>query len=124
MISEIIEQLVSALQDNGLAATADARNVDPPGCFVTINRLERPTLGDDYALTGSVVCLVRDLGGMADIDAISDMVDQVMSTLQPLGAEFLAIELNQQATLPTGGTMPAAHIMFRIYAEMEQNNGN
>ena len=61
---------------------------------------------------------------MADIDAISDMVDQVMSTLQPLGAEFLAIDLNQQATLPTGGTMPAAHIMFRIYAEMEQNNGN
>lgn len=124
MISEVIEQIVSKLQDSGLAATADARNVDPPGCFVTINRLERPTLADDYALLGSVVCLVRDLGGMADVDAISDMVDQVIKVLQPLGAEFLSIELNQQATLPSGGTMPAAHIMFRVYAEMEQNNGN
>lgn len=120
MITEVIEHIVSTLQDSGLAATADSRNVDPPGCFVTINRLERPTLGDGYEVLGSIVCLVRDLGGMADIDSISAMVDQVIQTLQPLGVQFHSIDLNQQATLPSGGTMPAAHIMFSLYTELEQ----
>ena len=121
MIREIINAVIAALEAAGLHATADARNIQAPGCFVTVTRLTKPTLGDAWNITGDVLAIARDLGGMADIDNISELVDDVIDALAPIGVEFESIDTNQQATPPSGGTLPAARLTFSVYAERDSN---
>ena len=119
MIREVIDKLVELLETKGMYATADARNIQAPGCFVTVTRLERPTLGDAWKVTGDILAIARDLGGMADVDNISKLVDDVIGALdETAGAvEVASIDTNQQATPPTGGTLPAARLTFSVYVE-------
>ena len=115
MIREVVAAIIAALEAAGIHATADARAIQTPGCFVTVTRLDRPTLGGAWRLTIEVLAIVRDLGGMADIDAMSALVDDVLDALDAEGAEIETIDTNQQATPPTGGTLPAAKLTFTAY---------
>lgn len=115
MIREATETVIAALEAAGIHATADARNIKAPGCFVTVTQLSRPTLGEAWRLTIEVLAIVRDLGGMADIDALSELVDDVLDVLDEAGAAIETIDTNQQATPPTGGTLPAARLTFTAY---------
>ena len=125
MIREVIDELVELLEAEGMYATADARNIQAPGCFVTVTRLERPTLGDAWKITGDILAIARDLGGMTDVDNISALVDDVLDTLDDTaGVVVESIDTNQQATPPTGGTLPAARLTFSVYTDRTLNNGD
>ena len=119
MIRAIIDDIIAELETAGMYATADARSIQAPGCFVTVTRLSRPTLGDAWQVTGDILAIARDLGGMADVDSISALVDDVLAALDDTvgGVVVESIDTNQQATPPTGGTLPAARLTFSVYAE-------
>lgn len=124
MIRETIETIVATLETAGITATADSRHIDAPCCFVTVTRIDRPTLGDAWRVTGEILAIVRDLGGMADIDAISALVDDTIGALDPRGVDIETIETNQQATPPNGGTLPAARLTYTAYIERTPDNGD
>ena len=126
MIREVIDAIVDELETAGMYATADARNIQAPGCFVTVTRLSRPTLGDAWQVTGDILAIARDLGGMADVDNISALVDDVLDALDDTagGVVVESIDTNQQATPPTGGTLPAARLTFSVYTDRTLNNGD
>lgn len=117
MIREIIETIIAALEAAGIRATADNRAIDAPGCFVTVTRMGSATLGGAWEVTGEILAMVRDNGGMADIDAISTLVDDVIDAITPLGLRFESIDTNQQATPPGGGTLPAARMTYTANIE-------
>lgn len=118
MIREIIESIIEALETAGIHATGDSRNIKAPGCFVTVTRLARPTLAGSWRITAEILAIGRDLGGLDDIDQISALVDDVVDVLADLGAaEIDSIDTNQQATPPTGGTLPAARLVFTLYVD-------
>lgn len=117
MIDDILDAILDILTTAGIRSTADSRNINAPGCFVTVTRLARPTLGDAWRVTGELLAIGRDLGGKADIEQISDLVDDVLDALEPEGVAIETIETNQQATPPTGGTLPAARLTFTVYSD-------
>lgn len=120
MLRAIIETITAEIEDAGIPATADSRNLNPPGCFVTVTQLAPAALADCWQVTGQVLAVARDLGGMADIDALSDLLDVVVDTLVwKLGATIENIDTNQQVTPPTGGTLPAANLTFTMIIEKE-----
>ena len=124
MIRDIIDEIVAVLEAAGIRSTADTRNISAPCCFVTVTRLSRPTLGDAWQVTGEILAIARDLGGMADIDSISSLVDDVLEALEPEGVLVETIDTNQQATPPTGGTLPAARLTFSVYTDRTLTNGD
>lgn len=117
MILEIVEAIIAELEEAGITATADTRNVHAPCCFVNVTKLARPTLGDHWEVTVELLAIVRDLGGMNDIQALSTLVDDTIAALEEAGAAIDTIDTNQQATPPGGGTLPAARIMFTVYSD-------
>ncbi|CAM4368346.1 MULTISPECIES: hypothetical protein [Corynebacterium] len=123
MLTEVITELVGLLKDHGMRATADARNINAPCCFVTVTRFDKPTLDAAWRATGEVLAIGRDLGGLADISTLSKFVDDILDALEPEGVAVESIETNQQATPPTGGTLPAVRLTYTLYAE-RTNHGN
>ena len=123
MLQDVIDSIVDLLKDHGIRATADARNINAPCCFVTVTRFDRPTLDSSWRATGEVLAISRDLGGLADICALSNFVDDIIDALEPEGVAIESIETNQQATPPTGGTLPAVRLTYTLYAE-RTNHGN
>lgn len=117
MIEQAITAIIEALESAGIRATADNRNIVAPCCFVTVTKLSRPTLGIDWHITGEILAIARDLGGVADIEQISALVDDVLDAIESESVAVHTIETNQQATPPTGGTLPAARLSFSIYSD-------
>ena len=117
MIEQAINAIIDALESAGIRATADNRNIFAPCCFVTVTKVSRPTLGVDWQIEGEILAIARDLGGAADIEQISALVDNVLDAVESEHIAIHTIETNQQATPPTGGTLPAARLSFSIYSD-------
>lgn len=115
MIRAALDQVLTVLDDAGIAATIDARNLSAPGCFVTVTKVGDLALDGSAKVTGDIVAVVRDLGGAADIDNLSALLDDVVEPLQAANVEITDIITNEQATPPSGGTLPAARLTYTLY---------
>lgn len=116
MIRAALDLILQALEAAGIRATIDSRNLQAPGCFVTVTHIGDMTLDGEHAkVTGAVVAVVRDLGGTADIDNLTVLVDDVVDALVAAGVEIKDIDTNEQATPPTGGKLPAAKFTYSLY---------
>lgn len=112
MILDACESIINAIRAAGIPATLDAREIKAPGCFVTVTKLKRDALVDGWQVSGDVLVIVRDLGGIGDLKQLSELVDDVIPILDDANLEIEGIDANQRATPPTGGTLPAARIRW------------
>jgi hypothetical protein len=112
MLLELVETVTAALTEAGIDATGDTRNINPPCCYVTVTKIERSTLAANVLeATIEIVAMVRDLGGAADLRRMSELLGGILDVLDALpGVELAHVLTNQQATPPTGGTLPALQI--------------
>lgn len=115
MISTALDLILDNLADADIAATDDARDITAPCCFVTVTNLSEFTLGGAYKAEGEILAIVPDHGGRADIESMSKLLESVHSALDVPNIEIKTITTNQQATPPTGGTLPAARIDYTVY---------
>ena len=115
MIAAPLDEILATLTNADIPATDDARNITAPCCFVTVTNLRGFTLGGGYEAEGEILAIVPDHGGRADIEALSNLLEDIYSAIDVPHIEVRNIATNQQATPPTGGTLPAARIDFTIY---------
>lgn len=120
MLREVIEYLILMIEKSGIPTTADTRNIGAPCAFVTVTKLDRPTLAGGWRATGDIILIARDLGGMDDIDALSDLIDRALDVLEKFSVEIETIDTNHQATPPTGGTLPAVRMTYHLYVDREE----
>lgn len=114
MIREALEFIMKIISDKGIFITSDNRNINAPGCFVTVTKLNDITLGLGARAHGEITIMVPDLGGDADIDNLTVIVDDVLDALADAPVTVDEIALNQQATPPSGGRLPAATLSYSI----------
>lgn len=120
MIKEVLEYLIQALSTAGLYATYDSRNIDAPGCFINVTKLvAEQTLTGSYTAEGSIVAMVKDLGGRSDIEHLSAIADNVIAACQNNAIVIKYVETNHQATTPTGARLPAVNIAYNLNIQGE-----
>lgn len=100
--------LVDLLEDAGLNATADARDLDLPGALVTPERVVADRLGDDYTITWHVYLLAADNGPVAALDDLGDMFDLAKDRLGVGEAQPVTLTLPNLAADP----LPALLLTF------------
>lgn len=131
MILSAANEIVTALHEAGIPATIDARNVTAPGCFVTVTDIEAASITwKDFTVHCEVIAVVRDLGGLADLYSLNELVTDVTAALVQAGIQIDTISTNEQATPPSGGKLPAARFVVSTNvditqsdSEKEQDNG-
>ncbi|HCD1553132.1 hypothetical protein ACOI93_06800 [Corynebacterium striatum] len=115
MIRAALDHVTGLLDAAGIAATTDARNITAPGCFVTVTNIDDLTLDGSGRVTGEILAIVRDLGGDADIDNLSMLLDDVLDAVANSVVAIRDIDTAQQATPPSGGKLPAIRFTYTLY---------
>ena len=115
MFKKKLEHVISVLNAAGIHATADARNINTPCCFVTVTKLSDFTLAGTCATHGEITAMVADLGGESDIDNMDKLVTDVLEALFESDIAVGDVQLNQQATPPNGGRVPATTISYSLF---------
>ncbi|WP_144736465.1 hypothetical protein [Corynebacterium propinquum] len=115
MISTALAAVTAALDAADIYATIDSRNIAAPGCFVNVTKIDEFTLDDSARVTGTIVAVVKDLGGAADIYALNELCNHVLAALVDTGITVEYIETNHQASPPSGGKLPAIKMNYTVY---------
>lgn len=115
MIKTAADAVIQALSRANIKATIDARNLPVPGGFVTVTKILKATLVDEWAASGEITVVVPDHGGAHDITALDAVLCSTVDALLAAGVEITEITTNEQVTPPTGGKLPAATIHYIIY---------
>ncbi|MFW9180587.1 hypothetical protein ACOI9H_01695 [Corynebacterium striatum] len=120
----MLDELVALFEQAGVTATLDARNLDTPGIFLACTRLQPLTMAGAYRATVEAVAAVADLGGVSDVANLSALVDSVLSAVEISPIEIDSVDMNHQATPPSGGVLPAARITLNVPLERISYHGN
>lgn len=76
-----LDRVVEALRAQGVRATTDARNVNPPCAYVTAGTVGNGTLCGELAITASVFLIAGDRGGKLSISELGKLLDAADSVL-------------------------------------------
>ena len=100
-LSEAATAVCDLIRDVGVAATADARDLDLPAALVTPENIECDRLGnDEYTVTWAVYLLAPDNGALECLDDLGDMFDQVKDALGVSEAKPMTLSLPNIAADP------------------------
>lgn len=110
-----LQAFVTYLVDNGVDAALDVKDLQAdPGCvWVTASGIDLDRL-NGYTINGSAVCIVGDLTPVEALDALSDLVDKVVTLVDPTDT----IE-GRTVTVPAwgGSTLPAMVVPIQLVCD-------
>lgn len=115
MVIDALEQVAAALEDHGVAATADPPRVNPPAAWLSARRLGRANLAGGHAVIVDVFLIARDSGIPAALESLEDLLGRALDAARAYGLEVTETDLAQSVTLPQGGgPMPAYRLQLEI----------
>lgn len=80
-LSAALGRMVDALKAAGVNATTDARNLNAPVAFVTVNQVATVTLCGEIQVTADVYLIAHDRGGKLSIEELGKMLDRALTVL-------------------------------------------
>lgn len=80
-LSAALGRVVDALKDAGVNATTDARNLNAPCAFVTVNQVAGVTLCGEIRVTADVYLIGNDRGGRLSIEELGKLLDHALTVL-------------------------------------------
>ena len=82
-LGSAVAHLVAALTAAGIAATADPRDLTPPGVWVMLSEFDHVLLSGGITCRLRLVCVVGDVGTLDALDALSDLLNAVTGVVTP-----------------------------------------
>ncbi|MGB3604236.1 MAG: hypothetical protein WBA38_11885 [Gordonia sp. (in: high G+C Gram-positive bacteria)] len=76
-----LDRVVTALRGAGLAATTDARDLNPPCAWVTVHDIGTPTLCGGYQVRADVCLIAGDAGSPQSLTALGALLDKALTVL-------------------------------------------
>ncbi|MFW0790101.1 hypothetical protein [Gordonia sp. CPCC 205333] len=107
-LADALDSLVDLLRANGVHATTDGRDLNPPAAWVTLHDVT-PFLGGTLAVRGDVCLIVGDFGSKVAIAQLGDLLDKVAAVVS-----FDEPARPMTVTLPGQTPMPALAITTTI----------
>lgn len=99
----------------GVECTADQRDIQAPGSFVTVTRLSDWSLDLTTAVAhGELILMTRDLGGREDIAAKDELLARVLENLAFAGVVVTTIKTAEQASPPDSAPLPAITLEWSL----------
>lgn len=74
-IGERLDRIVAVLNNAGIAATTDPRDLHIPGAWVTVHDVTEPVLAGDWTVRADVCLIAADNGAPFSIDALGELLD-------------------------------------------------
>lgn len=96
-----VNDVVTLLRNNGIAASVDPRDLNPPCAWVSARSLptSRLVMCGDRPIQIDVYLIAIDNGVEEALKSLTAMLDSALSVLQPTGE----VSLSEAITLPSGG---------------------
>lgn len=80
-LSAALGRVVDALKGAGVNATTDARNLNAPVAFVTVNQVAGVTLCGEIRVTADVYLIAHDRGGRIVVEELGRLLDNALDVL-------------------------------------------
>lgn len=110
-LGSAVQGLVDALVSAGIAATADPRDLTPPGVWVMLSELEHTLLSGGVSVRLRMVVVVGDTGTLDALDALSELVGRVVEVVTPnAGVPTTAVPVY----LPDNPTTPLPGLQLTV----------
>lgn len=114
MILEKLTAVVDALKGAEVAATLDARDVNPPGAWVAANRVEDMTLCAEPIISANVVLVAPDHGAARATAELDAMLERALPALASVSSSIDDVSLSDTATLSATAPLPAFVVTVTI----------
>lgn len=105
-----LNHVAALINDAGLTASTDPTKLQPPCAWVHADRVRIVTLGGGIELSTFVDLVVPDYGPSRSLQALSALLGQVLTVLDPDGP----VELDRAVELAQGGILPAFRIPVTV----------
>lgn len=115
ILLDVHDWICERLQSWGVECTADNRDIQVPGAFVTVTRLSDWSLDLASATAhGELILMTRDHGGREDIRQKDEILARVLENLSFVGVAVHTIATAEVATPPDSSPLPAIKIEWSI----------
>lgn len=115
MLLPLHDYVVNTLTAARIPATVDPRNIEVPGCFVTVTTLDDWTIDlSTCRARGEIIILSRDIGGREDLHTKGSLLAVVLDALAAEGITVNEISTAEQATPPGSSPLPAVRVGFAL----------
>ena len=97
-----INDLVDTLEDAGIrSVSVDPAEINTPGVWVQFTGFEADLLGG-YTISTALVCIVGDISPLRSLATLSELVDKVLTVVDPSGP-ITAVAVNMPGAKPLPG---------------------
>ncbi|VZH85926.1 hypothetical protein [Corynebacterium rouxii] len=110
-IPHALRSIADKLTAAGIPATVDPTAIRLPGAWVAIDRIDPEVMGTTIAIDVAVYLTCADRGTTRALDALSDMLDTVLSEIDqsPASVSIEALSLPQY-----GAEIPTFKLVYQI----------
>lgn len=107
-----VELVRDRVEQSGIRAAIDPRDLNPPGAWVTIDQIRDVFLSGPPTVDVAVYLIVADQGQRASLANLSSLLDQLLAS----GAVAVDQPIEPQGvTLPSGGSpLPALKLITTV----------
>lgn len=127
MLLAMHDYLAALMVRAGIECTADQRDIQVPGAFVTVTNIDQWSIdGTTCRAECDLILMVRDLGGREDLRAKDEILMPALDALTDAGLIVHRLSTTEQATPPDHSPVPAIKISLYMtweIEEMEEENG-
>lgn len=116
MVTNALAIISTALSTQGIPATADPTEVNPPGAWLAARTLGQGYFDGSFDVNVDVYLIVGDNGTIHALTALEDLLAKAMLAFREYGLAVTATALDQGVTLPAGGG-PLPSFMLSVQVE-------
>lgn len=121
VLLDIHDWFCSTLNGLGIECTADQRDIQVPGAFITVTKLSEWSIDLTTVVAhGELILMIRDIGGREDLNQKDMLLKAVLEPLRTLGVVVTTIRPTEQALPPDSSPLPAIKLEWSLAWEQDQ----